>query len=276
MTGKNFYQPKPQKQPARALKYTPKPVKAKPSLPNPTIPTQSRITEASQATDAEKLTDVTESPPVDLDENPFQHFDASKVSGKSVKAKPTKSSQTHEPSRPQMTFGFPPGYQPKMNVLSDPTEFTGYLELAAGWTARKYQYADWCGTSRLKQQVSHNQFPEPDVYNPGPTQSPFDCTPIAELGSETIAFCNEYVQAIEDRDETIGDLKLELAEMNLKMAEQEHEADGRLQVVERQLLSMNQLAVRLAEENDLLHALVHGRTLLRSDPACPIHGYLHQ
>ena len=118
--------------------------------------------------------------------------------------------------------------------------------------------------------------PETDVYNRGPTQSPFSRPTIPELSSETISFCNEYVQAIEDRDETIGDLKLKLAEKDLEMAEQEHEADGRLQVVERQLLSMNQLAVRLAEEVDRLRALVNGQTLLRIDPACPTHGHLHQ
>ena len=71
----------------------------------------------------------------------------------------------------------------------------------------------------------------------------------------------EYVNAIQDRDATIEDLKLELAEYHLKTAEQEHEGDGRLQTLEKAILETKMQNARLAEENESFQMLLSEKTL---------------
>ena len=260
MKGKNSHQPKPRKEPARALKYTPKPAKAKPSLPNPTIPTQSRITEATQSTDPEQITHVIKSP---------------------------QAPQSPEPARPEMTFGYPPKHQPDMSFgtpsqpitdphhfLFSPTESTEGSEMTTRSPSQSFQLPRWCCTlsaapCRLSPPTSPLQSPE---LTSGLSQPRFSGPFGSELTSETISAWDTYVHAIEGRDEAIGDLKLELAEMNLKMAEQEHEADGSLQVLERGLLLTKIQNAGLQELNELLHMLLNEWRLLQTEPACPVHG----
>ena len=71
----------------------------------------------------------------------------------------------------------------------------------------------------------------------------------------------EYANAIQDRDATIEDLKLELAEFHLKTAEQEHEGDGRLQILEKTILETKMQNARLVEENESFQMLLSEKTL---------------
>ena len=70
-----------------------------------------------------------------------------------------------------------------------------------------------------------------------------------------------YLNTIQDREATIEDLKLELAEFHLKTAEQEHEGDGRLQTLEKVILETKMQNARLVEENESFQMLLSEKTL---------------
>jgi len=71
----------------------------------------------------------------------------------------------------------------------------------------------------------------------------------------------EFVQALQDKDATIDALKLELADVHIKVAEQEHMGDGRLQILEKQLSDIKMQNARLVEENDSFQMLLSEKTL---------------
>ncbi|KAK5950282.1 hypothetical protein OHC33_008751 [Knufia fluminis] len=71
----------------------------------------------------------------------------------------------------------------------------------------------------------------------------------------------EFLQVLEGKDATIDALKLELADVHIKVAEQEHMGDGRLQVLEKQLSDIKMQNARLLEENDSFQMLLGEKTL---------------
>lgn len=71
----------------------------------------------------------------------------------------------------------------------------------------------------------------------------------------------EYLQMLQDRDATIDALKLELADMHIKAAEQEHMGDGQVQILEKQISDIRMQNARLVEENDSFQMLLSEKTL---------------
>lgn len=71
----------------------------------------------------------------------------------------------------------------------------------------------------------------------------------------------EFLQVLQDKDATIDGLKLELADIHIKVAEQEHMGDGRLQLLEKQLSDIKMQNARLVEENDSFQMLLGEKTL---------------
>lgn len=69
------------------------------------------------------------------------------------------------------------------------------------------------------------------------------------------------LQALAERDAVIDALKLELADVHIKVAEQEHMGDGRLQNLEKQISDIKMQNARLVEENDSFQMLLGQRTL---------------
>lgn len=70
-----------------------------------------------------------------------------------------------------------------------------------------------------------------------------------------------YVEHLmQEKDATIDTLKLELADIHLKVAEQEHLGDGRLQLLEKQLSDIKMQNARLVEENDSFQMLLIDKT----------------
>lgn len=72
---------------------------------------------------------------------------------------------------------------------------------------------------------------------------------------------DEVLQALADRDAIIDALKLELADVHIKVAEQEHMGDGRLQILEKQVSDIKMQNARLVEENDSFQMLLGEKTL---------------
>lgn len=71
----------------------------------------------------------------------------------------------------------------------------------------------------------------------------------------------EYLQVLQEKDATIDALKLDLADMHIKVAEQEHMGDGQLQTLEKQLSDIKMQNARLVEENDSFQMLLSEKTL---------------
>lgn len=72
---------------------------------------------------------------------------------------------------------------------------------------------------------------------------------------------NELLQMLQEKDAAIDTLKLELADFHIKVAEQEHMGDGRLQNLEKQLSDIKMQNARLVEENDSFQMLLSEKTL---------------
>lgn len=71
---------------------------------------------------------------------------------------------------------------------------------------------------------------------------------------------DDMLQVLQDKDAAIDALKLELADIHLKVAEQEHLGDGRLQALEKQLSDIKMQNARLVEENDSFQMLLIEKT----------------
>lgn len=71
----------------------------------------------------------------------------------------------------------------------------------------------------------------------------------------------EFLQVLQEKDATIDALKLELADVHIKVAEQDHMGDGRLQLLEQQLSDTRMHNARLVEENDSFQMLLGEKTL---------------
>lgn len=82
-----------------------------------------------------------------------------------------------------------------------------------------------------------------------------------ETPTQSAANNEEFVQILQDKDATIDALKLELADVHIKVAEQEHVGDGRLQILEKQLSDVKMQNARLVEENDSFQMLLSEKTL---------------
>jgi hypothetical protein len=63
------------------------------------------------------------------------------------------------------------------------------------------------------------------------------------------------------KDKMIESLRLELAEVQIKLAEMEHVGDGRLQQIEKQLLDTKMANARLMEDNESFQLLLSEKTL---------------
>lgn len=81
------------------------------------------------------------------------------------------------------------------------------------------------------------------------------------LRTRTSSDHQEYLHMLQDRDATIDALKLELADMHIKAAEQEHMGDGQVQTLEKQLSDIKMQNARLVEENDSFQMLLSEKTL---------------
>lgn len=70
-----------------------------------------------------------------------------------------------------------------------------------------------------------------------------------------------HLRALQEKDAMIEMLRLEVADASLRIAEQEHAGDGRLQILESQLRDLELRNARLAEENDSFQILLGERTI---------------
>ncbi|KAK6374514.1 hypothetical protein LTR64_002624 [Lithohypha guttulata] len=71
----------------------------------------------------------------------------------------------------------------------------------------------------------------------------------------------ELLQVLQEKEATIDALRLELADVHFKVAEQEHMGDGNLQTLEKQLSDVKMQNARLVEENDSFQMLLSEKTL---------------
>jgi hypothetical protein len=71
----------------------------------------------------------------------------------------------------------------------------------------------------------------------------------------------DYSEALQQKDVAIETLRLDLAEAQLKLAEQEHVGDGRVQSLEKALMELKMHSARLLEENESFQMLLSEKTL---------------
>ncbi|KIW44663.1 uncharacterized protein PV06_03117 [Exophiala oligosperma] len=71
----------------------------------------------------------------------------------------------------------------------------------------------------------------------------------------------DLLQSLQHKDSTIEALKFDLAEAQLRLAEQEHMGDGRLQSLEKAVMEMKMQNARLVEENESFQMLLSEKTL---------------
>ncbi|KEF59633.1 uncharacterized protein A1O9_04479 [Exophiala aquamarina CBS 119918] len=71
----------------------------------------------------------------------------------------------------------------------------------------------------------------------------------------------DYSEALQQKDVAIENLRLDLAEAQLKLAEQEHVGDGRVQSLEKALMELKMHSARLLEENESFQMLLSEKTL---------------
>lgn len=83
----------------------------------------------------------------------------------------------------------------------------------------------------------------PESQDPGPDQSAL------------------HQQALQEKEQAIENMRLELAELHLQVAEQSHEGDGRLQHLEKEILDIKMQNARLLEENESFQMLLGEKTL---------------
>lgn len=78
---------------------------------------------------------------------------------------------------------------------------------------------------------------------------------------ETTQPADDFLDVIRSKDTAIESLRLEIADLQLKMAEQEHMGDGRSQVLEKELVDIKMKNARLQEENESFEMLLSERTI---------------
>lgn len=71
----------------------------------------------------------------------------------------------------------------------------------------------------------------------------------------------DFSEALQQKDVAIENLRLDLAEAQLKLAEQEHVGDGRVQSLEKALMELKMHSARLLEENESFQMLLSEKTL---------------
>ncbi|KAL6249812.1 hypothetical protein RBB50_003668 [Rhinocladiella similis] len=71
----------------------------------------------------------------------------------------------------------------------------------------------------------------------------------------------DVLQSLQEKDSTIEALKFDLAEAQLRLAEQEHMGDGRLQSLEKAVMEIKMQNARLVEENESFQMLLSEKTL---------------
>lgn len=71
----------------------------------------------------------------------------------------------------------------------------------------------------------------------------------------------DYSELLQQKDVAIETLRLDLAEAQLKLAEQEHVGDGRVQSLEKALMELKMHSARLLEENESFQMLLSEKTL---------------
>lgn len=71
----------------------------------------------------------------------------------------------------------------------------------------------------------------------------------------------EMLQTLQQKDAAIEALRFDLAEAQLKLAEQEHMGDGRLQSLEKAIMEIKMQNARLVEENESFQMLLSEKTL---------------
>jgi len=71
----------------------------------------------------------------------------------------------------------------------------------------------------------------------------------------------DFSEALQQKDVVIENLRLELAEAQLKLAEQEHAGDGRVQSLEKDVMELKMQSARLLEENESFQMLLSEKTL---------------
>jgi hypothetical protein len=72
---------------------------------------------------------------------------------------------------------------------------------------------------------------------------------------------DNYLPMLREKDAVIESMRLELAELQFKAAEHEHMGDGRLQILEKQVLETKMQNARLLEENESFQMLLSEKTL---------------
>ncbi|RMZ88916.1 hypothetical protein DV736_g3859, partial [Chaetothyriales sp. CBS 134916] len=75
------------------------------------------------------------------------------------------------------------------------------------------------------------------------------------------AVMGTHIQTLQEKDSTIEQLRLELADLHLKAAEQEHLGDSQRQVLEQRVTELRIHNARLQEENESFQMLLSEKTL---------------
>lgn len=71
----------------------------------------------------------------------------------------------------------------------------------------------------------------------------------------------DFLETLRQKESDVEALRFELAEAQLKLAEQEHMGDGRLQSLEKALMELKMQNARLVEENESFQMLLSEKTL---------------
>ncbi|KIX05898.1 uncharacterized protein Z518_03871 [Rhinocladiella mackenziei CBS 650.93] len=71
----------------------------------------------------------------------------------------------------------------------------------------------------------------------------------------------DFLQTLQQKEAAIEALRFDLAEAQLKLAEQEHMGDGRLQALEKAIMEIKMQNARLVEENESFQMLLSEKTL---------------
>lgn len=114
--------------------------------------------------------------------------------------------------------------------------------------------ANRAGKSVTRRQYMYAEHPLASMpVPPSPTE---DSQPQASTES-----VEKYIRLLREKDAVVESMRLELAELHLTAAEQNHVGDGQLQDLEKHLLETKMQNARLIEENESFQMLLSEKTL---------------
>jgi hypothetical protein len=114
---------------------------------------------------------------------------------------------------------------------------------------------------RLNDTIRQRDIRFHDASPSGRSSPRLDSETFAPLSPTTQEEPNGENQQLQQKDRMIEDLRLELADAQIKLTEMEHMGDGRLQELEKQLLEARMTNARLLEDNESYQLLLSEKTL---------------